>query len=740
VEQTAEPQTVTYSVGEPDGASFSFVVPGTDEKVRFSYYSCNGVQKEVHADALDKKGGAWKMWDDLAAEHAANPFHVLLGGGDDLYIDTDALWALPELSTVLTTLDTTRNTELSVCGAIADGTFIRTFLFNRVTGFGFTAGCSVLPDVAKCAGGKRILDSFLSDQMSSRLCALTRASEPDRFAKLEEELKAFFFHMYVRQYAVGAGSFGSSLASIPSLKVWDDHDIIDGWGDYSAEVQRCEIFQLIYDISRQMYLLFQHQTYEELTNTSFGFEDNNLFGKSRASDPQFSGGGANFLHKIGPTTVLGIDCRSEREYFEQHPGANRVWTDATTQLIFDKLRSTPRAEVENQHLLVMLGSPLAIPSGKGAERAISCVPALCLLPAGIVATINWCTFDALCAGCEACGICDVCVSKRGLNWFVPELLLSCCGVVGRSSLTFQPELIDDFQDGWHAAGVSRQRDQLVKGLQDFAEESRTRVTFLSGDVHFATSAVIKRANYNRDCFSNPVFCFGVDSVCCALTCVLQGLGCNCCNMYCCRPCAPQLADAFMPESDHVLMHQFVSSPMANLPTMPPLGLACCSLREMSHEASCTSGSHNKINPCGEEFALVTENIRSPNCCDCSSASPHDYVTVAALTKKGTFDPLQLSDLCCCQDALFRERNWLELEADYAKGTDLRVALHVETEQPSSRIWAYPPVPALSTERTLVPVDKPCCLNLQACKHQLCHSRCCFQNYANPAGRWPAKSY
>ena len=33
------------------------------------------------------------------------------------------------------------------------------------------------------------------------------------------------------------------LACIPSINLWDDHDIFDGWGSYPEPLQMCHVFQ-----------------------------------------------------------------------------------------------------------------------------------------------------------------------------------------------------------------------------------------------------------------------------------------------------------------------------------------------------------------------------------------------------------------------------------------------------------------------------------------------------------------
>ncbi|HPE71554.1 MAG TPA: hypothetical protein PK018_05160 [Candidatus Competibacter sp.] len=41
------------------------------------------------------------------------------------------------------------------------------------------------------------------------------------------------------------------MASIPSIAMWDDHDIFDGWGSYDEERQNCPVYQGIYPIARR---------------------------------------------------------------------------------------------------------------------------------------------------------------------------------------------------------------------------------------------------------------------------------------------------------------------------------------------------------------------------------------------------------------------------------------------------------------------------------------------------------
>lgn len=51
--------------------------------MRTMFYSCN-----VFSLAMDPKLFPAQMWEDVLRNHKDRPFHVMLGGGDQLYCDT----------------------------------------------------------------------------------------------------------------------------------------------------------------------------------------------------------------------------------------------------------------------------------------------------------------------------------------------------------------------------------------------------------------------------------------------------------------------------------------------------------------------------------------------------------------------------------------------------------------------------------------------------------------------------
>lgn len=67
--------------------NFSFHLPSIHDNMRFMFYSCNGFSDVT--PALQKELGApnHPLWQDVLDKHAIMPFHVMLGGGDQLYSD-----------------------------------------------------------------------------------------------------------------------------------------------------------------------------------------------------------------------------------------------------------------------------------------------------------------------------------------------------------------------------------------------------------------------------------------------------------------------------------------------------------------------------------------------------------------------------------------------------------------------------------------------------------------------------
>ena len=65
---------------EPVKAPWSFVVPAEDQSMRIMFHSCNGFSVGTDMDA-------WvgpNLWNDVLRVHSEKPFHVMVGGGDQI--------------------------------------------------------------------------------------------------------------------------------------------------------------------------------------------------------------------------------------------------------------------------------------------------------------------------------------------------------------------------------------------------------------------------------------------------------------------------------------------------------------------------------------------------------------------------------------------------------------------------------------------------------------------------------
>ncbi|KAI9102064.1 hypothetical protein DFS34DRAFT_612673 [Phlyctochytrium arcticum] len=76
-------KAVTYQVN--GGSEYTFYVPPVGVDCRVMGISCNGFSSDVTDP--NSAGGLTPMWKDVMRRHKEKPFHVMLGGGDQLYMD-----------------------------------------------------------------------------------------------------------------------------------------------------------------------------------------------------------------------------------------------------------------------------------------------------------------------------------------------------------------------------------------------------------------------------------------------------------------------------------------------------------------------------------------------------------------------------------------------------------------------------------------------------------------------------
>lgn len=383
--EMAETQTrCTYQLGA-EHPPFDFYVPGKDQDMNIMFYSCNGFSLGTQTQYFKAS-----MWDDVMDKHKARPFHVMLGGGDQLYCDNINI-ALPVFAE---------------------------WRKHNISRGGFHY----------------------------------KLSQDDR-----DSLDAFFFCVYVQWYGMGywkgtvaktnQPTWPTALATLPSINIYDDHDIIDGYGSYRDGTMRTPIFESLGESAHRYYMLFQ-----------LGVGPT---GDSATTDPSFITINKNgpYIHypaksiyaRLGKQIgFLGLDCRTERT-------KHQICYPQTYTAVFNRLEAEFTANPEIKHLLVMLGVPIAYPRMVWAEMLM-----------------------------ESCFI-------------EPVKFLARHGVILKGFVNHydgEVELLDDLNDHWCARHHKQERNEFIARLQRFAQKTSTRITILAGDVHLA--GVGRFRTYRKD--------------------------------------------------------------------------------------------------------------------------------------------------------------------------------------------------------------------------------------------------
>jgi hypothetical protein len=389
---------------------WQFIVPARELAPRIAYVSCNGFSDP---DAVRKlKTPLNAVWDDLLCNHDAafrpddyapdkeqrwheerihgkglQRFHLLAMGGDQIYFDT--IWQ-------------ERETLRELCD------------------------WTELP---------------LAEQIRY---------QPSE--QLKRGIADYYFRLYLERWAArndeawgtpqshhrGAAA---AMAAIPTVMMWDDHDIFDGWGSYPPELQYCPLFRHMFAEARRAFWIFQLQQRE----ADLPLLTDNAANAKRAPDapacvpvnwaavreadsltlPFFDGQpGFSHAHQLGPVTLLVPDLRTERSQ-------TQILGEASWEAFLRRLNAGTASE---EHLLVMSSIPVAHPKLGAAEWATSHF-----------------------------GSPDV---KNGIG--------------------------DDLNDHWSHRLHEGERKRLVRALIAAASKHRTRVTLLSGDVHVAAWGTLLR--------------------------------------------------------------------------------------------------------------------------------------------------------------------------------------------------------------------------------------------------------
>lgn len=254
----------------------SLIVPGQGRTPHLAFASCCGFHDWKDKLKLDdRKKDPWAVWTELKSQHDASPFHLMLLGGDQVYVD--GIWEK---------------------GALREWR-----------------------DKLRVFQGRH-------------------KWEPD--GPYDRQTRGALMEIYQNNW--GRKEMRAALASIPSIMMWDDHDICDGWGSHPDDVQAFPVMQGLFGVAREYFQAFQLGRAATSPRPP----------QSIGPDKQFSS-----LHFFGDIAILSLDLRSRRR-------RNRVMLDAKgwDELFTDvsKRWSTVPGD-KPKHLLVMSSVPVVYVSG-----------------------------------------------------------------------------------------------------------------------------------------------------------------------------------------------------------------------------------------------------------------------------------------------------------------------------------------------------------------------------------------
>ncbi|KOS21367.1 Uncharacterized protein ESCO_005152 [Escovopsis weberi] len=356
VELCDRQQRIAYRINR--GPAMGFWVPASGESMNVMFYTCNGFSLKAKPDDLC---GPDPMWRDVLNSHQSQPFHVMVGGGDQLYNDSVA---------------------------------------NE---------CDLFDEWLDITNPRHKHSAAFTPEMQS-------------------EMEQFYLERYCMWFSQGL--FGLANSQIPMVNMYDDHDVFDGYGSYPHNDMSSPVFSGLGAVAFKYYMLFQHQSIPTETEQT---EPTWIMGENPG--PYIHEQSHSLYMSLGgKLALLAVDTRTERT--EQTVVDERTWEKIMNRLYAE----VKRGNVE--HLLVLLGVPIAYPRLTWLENILTSRPVRALGKAGLLG--------------------------KHLN-----------------NIDGGIEVLDDLNDHWTAKNHKRERTIVVEDLQDLAIDKSLRITILSGDVHLA---------------------------------------------------------------------------------------------------------------------------------------------------------------------------------------------------------------------------------------------------------------
>lgn len=116
------------------------------------------------------------------------------------------------------------------------------------------------PGLLRVGGGDQIYNDSI--RIDGPLREWTSISNPkkrrdhDFSESFRRQCDRYYLENYIEWYC--KPEFALVNSQVPQLNIWDDHDIIDGYGSYVDSFMRCDMFKGIGGCAYKYYMLFQH--------------------------------------------------------------------------------------------------------------------------------------------------------------------------------------------------------------------------------------------------------------------------------------------------------------------------------------------------------------------------------------------------------------------------------------------------------------------------------------------------
>lgn len=162
---------------------------------------------------------------------------------------------------------------------------------------------------------------------------------------MQAQIDRFYSELYLERW--NKPEVAHMLASIPSVMMWDDHDIFDGWGSYPMDIQQCPVYQAIFNGAKAYFELLQLR----------GLHNTSLLSQGQAAPKHYSFG-FSFRHYH----LLALDNRSERTL-------TQVMSPSHWQQISDYLAICNQGD-----LLILSAVPVVYRDFSFAEKALDATP------------------------------------------------------------------------------------------------------------------------------------------------------------------------------------------------------------------------------------------------------------------------------------------------------------------------------------------------------------------------------